>query len=51
MILVHSTVSKFLKNNTLTCCTVLKTDEVWMRCSFDVCWDVFASLLAISNNS
>ena len=31
MILIHSNVSKFLKNNTLTHCTVLQTDIVWMR--------------------
>ena len=31
MILIHSNVSKFLKNNTLTYCTVLQTDIVWMR--------------------
>ena len=31
MILIHSNVSKFLKNNTPTYCTVLQTDIVWMR--------------------
>ena len=31
MMLIHSDVSKFFKNNTLTRCTVLQTVVVWMR--------------------
>ena len=31
MILIHSNVIKLFKNNTLTHCTVLQTEVVWMR--------------------
>ena len=31
MILIHSNIIKLFKNNTLTHCTVLQTEVVWMR--------------------